>query len=118
MQQIQLPPLAEGEVYLGGFVNASGDAEHVILLAAQPDKSLTWPQAMEWAKSVGGDLPNRAETALAFRTCRDQFESRWYWTNEPEDSGWAWCQSFISGRQYSSQQRNEFRARAVRRLSI
>jgi hypothetical protein len=37
MQQIQLPPLAEGEIYLCGFVTATGDVSHTILLPGDND---------------------------------------------------------------------------------
>ncbi len=116
--QIQLPPLAEGEVYLGGFVNATGDIEHVILLPG--DIRATWHKAKEWAESLGGDLLNRYEQALAFAKHPDLFEKAAYWSNteDAEDPGWAWYQTFGNGGQGYGHQHGEFRARAVRRLSI
>ena len=116
--QIQLPPLAEGEVYLGGFVNATGDIEHVILLPG--DIRATWHKAKEWAESLGGDLLNRYEQALAFAKHPDLFEKAAYWSNteDAEDPGWAWYQNFDGGCQYYDHQDYEFRARADRRLSI
>ena len=117
MQQIQLPPLAEGEIYLGGFVDANGDVTHTILLPGDNADS-TWQAQMEWAKSIGGDLPTRVELAVAYAKHRDQFERDWYWSNEKEGSGWAWSQNFYGGSQYCYGQSYEFRARAVRRLSI
>ncbi|RQT74787.1 DUF1566 domain-containing protein [Burkholderia cepacia] len=116
--QIQLPPLAEGEIYLGGFVNASGDVEHVILLPG--DIRATWHKAKEWAESLGGDLLNRYEQALAFAKHPDLFEKTAYWSNaeDAEYPGWAWYQSFYGGNQIITHQHHELRARAVRRLSI
>ncbi|KWN75821.1 DUF1566 domain-containing protein [Burkholderia ubonensis] len=116
--QIQLPPLAEGEVYLGGLVDANGDVTHTILLP--DDTRATWSKALDWAKSIGGDLPTRAELAIAYSKHRDLFEQRAYWSNEvvADDPGWAWCQYFRYGGQNSNLQRYELRARAVRRLSI
>ncbi|UUX38555.1 DUF1566 domain-containing protein [Burkholderia contaminans] len=118
MQQIQLPPLAEGEVYLGGFVNATGDVEHVILLPG--DIRATWHKAKEWAEGLGGDLLNRYEQALAFAKHPDLFEKAAYWSNteDAEDPGWAWSQDFYDGYQDGYHQSNELRSRAVRRLSI
>jgi hypothetical protein len=102
MQQIQLPPLAEGEIYLCGFVNANGDVEHTILLPGDND-SATWQQQMDWAKSIGGDLPTRAELVIAYEQHRDQFQEAAYWSNtpdtDPDCSGWAWFQYFFSGLQ-------------------
>ncbi|WP_186107305.1 DUF1566 domain-containing protein [Burkholderia gladioli] len=119
--QIQLPPLAEGEIYLCGFVNANGDVTHTILLPGDNDDA-SWQAQMDWAKSIGGDLPTRAELVIAYERYRDQFRRSIYWSNTPDTdpgySGWAWCQTFHDGLQLSDPQSNEFRARAVRRLSI
>lgn len=121
MQQVQLPPLAEGEVYLGGFVDANGDVTHTILLPGDSDRA-TWQAQMEWAKSCGGDLPTRAELVIAYEKHRDQFKATAYWSNTPDDdpeyAGWAWCQYFSLGFQTNDPQDVELRARAVRRLSI
>ena len=64
MQQIQIPPLSEGEIYLCGLINATGDVTHTILLPAEAETRMTWPDAMEWAKSLNADLPTRS------RICR------------------------------------------------
>ncbi|CAJ0862493.1 hypothetical protein R77567_01653 [Ralstonia sp. LMG 32965] len=122
MQQIQIPPLAEGEIYLCGIVNAVGDVTHTILLPAEAEKRLSWPDAMEWAKSLNADLPTRAELVIAFEQHRSQFKEAAYWSNtpdaDPEYAGWAWYQGFGYGFQSYYLQNYELRARAVRRLTI
>ncbi|MCA8045520.1 DUF1566 domain-containing protein [Burkholderia arboris] len=119
--QIQIPPAAEGEVYLGGFVDKNGDVIHTYLLPGDNGRA-TWQEQMEWAKSIGGDLPTRAELVIAYEQHRDQFEQAAYWSNTPDTdpgySGWAWYQRFNNGNQYYNHQNYELRARAVRRLSI
>lgn len=121
MQQIQLPPLAEGEIYLRGFVNANGDVEHTILLPGDNDGA-SWQEQMDWAKSIGGDLPTRAELVIAYEQHREHFKAAAYWSNTPDTdpgySGCAWYQDFGYGDQYYGRQLSRFRARAVRRLSI
>ncbi|MGN6589329.1 MAG: hypothetical protein ACTHKE_03455 [Sphingomicrobium sp.] len=121
MQQIQLRPLAEGEIYLRGFVNANGDVEHTILLPGD-NEAATWQEQMDWAKSISGDLPTRAELVIAYEQHRDQFKETAYWSNTPDTdpgySGWAWFQHFGFGYQNFSLQLTRFPARAVRRLSI
>jgi hypothetical protein len=110
--------LAEGERYIGAIVGADGKTTHIILLPG--DIEATWQQAVEWAASIGGALPDRVEQALLFATARDAFQPRAYWScqeDEPE-SGWAWFQGFYDGGQRSSHKLNELRARAVRRLPI
>jgi hypothetical protein len=121
MQQLQIPPLAEGEIYLGGFVDEKGDVSHTILLPGDNDDA-SWQQQMDWAKSIGGDLPTRAELVIAYEQHSDQFKKSVYWSSTPDTdpgySGWAWCQYFGHGNQGCNHQCDEFRARAVRRLSI
>jgi hypothetical protein len=121
MQQIQLPPLAEGEVYVGAIGDKNGDFYHVVLLSGDNDDA-NWQAQMAWAKSIGGDLPNRIEQAMLWANHRDQFQKAAYWSNTPDDdpdySGWAWCQYFCNGCQYRDRQDVELRARAVRRLPI
>ena len=120
MQQITIPPLAEGETYIGLIGAANGDAYHAILLPGD-NNNATWQQQIDWANSIGGDLPNRIEQAMLWANHRDQFKKDWYWSNEIHhfESGWAWSQLFYHGYQVSlNLKSNEFRARAVRRLPI
>ena len=56
------PTLTEGETYIGPFVFGS-KREDVILLPGDC-AGLTWGKAMAWAKSIGGDLPDRVEQDL------------------------------------------------------
>ncbi|POR52803.1 hypothetical protein B0G62_104100 [Paraburkholderia eburnea] len=119
MQQIQIPELAEGEIYLCGLVDANGDVEHAVLLRGDNDAA-TWQAQMNWAKSIGGDLLTRAELVIAYEKHRDQFQKTFYWSNTPDDdpgyAGWAWYQSFSCGDQDCTNPDYEFRARAVRRF--
>ncbi|WP_176331573.1 DUF1566 domain-containing protein [Burkholderia vietnamiensis] len=117
--QIQLPTLADGEIYLGGFVDKNGDVTHTVLLPGDNDDA-TWQAQMDWAKSRGGDLPTRAELVIAYEHHRDQFEQAAYWSNTPDTdpgySGCAWSQDFDYGHQDYDRQSHQLRARAVRRF--
>lgn len=120
MKQLQLPPLNEGETYIGAIGDQNGDVYHVILLPGDNDDS-NWQAAMDWAKSIGGDLPNRIEQAMLFSTFRDQFQKDWYWSNTTVDGydAYAWFQYFRYGSQYDYRKGYDYcRARAVRRLPI
>ncbi|WP_150428844.1 DUF1566 domain-containing protein [Dechloromonas sp. CZR5] len=119
MQQLQIPPLSEGETYIGAIGDATGNLHHVILLPGDNDDA-TFESALEWAKSIGGDLPNRIEQAMLWASHRDQFQKDWYWSNETHhsESGWAWYQLFGLGYQGLDPKGYELRARAVRRLPI
>lgn len=117
---VALPELADGEIYLGGFIGADGSIRHTILLPGDNDDA-SWHAQLEWAKSIGGELPTRVELAVAFEKHRDLFQRDWYWSNQEHesDSAYAWCQVFLHGYQLITRKvYNYCRARAVRRLFI
>jgi hypothetical protein len=116
---ILIPALAEGETYVGCIGDAAGNLHHIILLPGDNDDA-TWKEQMAWAKSIGGDLPNRIEQAMLFANFRDQFKRIWYWSCETHasDSDYAWVQHFSYGGQYDYPESCKLRARAVRRLPI
>ena len=116
---INLPELAEGEIYVGAIGDAAGNLYHVILLPGEIEEA-TWNKAMEWAAGIGGDLPDRVEQALLFACMKDEFKPNWYWSNTQHASGssYAWLQIFGHGTQYYYNKSAEGRARAVRRLPI
>ena len=124
MNQLQLPPLAEGETYIGAIGDQNGDVYHLILLPGDNDDA-SWKKQMAWAKKIGGDLPNKLELAMLFAHARDQFKRDWYWSNQnyvnsdgKEETAYAWCQYFNYGNQYGIHKDYSLRARAVRRLPI
>ena len=113
------PELADGEIYVGCIGDALGNMHHVILLPGDSDEA-TWKAQMEWAKSIGGDLPTRIEQAMLWANHRDRFKKYWYRSNEQHhtESGWAWSQHFSHGYQTITRKDIELRARAVRRVPI
>jgi hypothetical protein len=115
MQQIQIPPLAEGEVYACGIVDRSGDVEHIVLLPGE-NIGASQPKQLEWAKSIGGDLPTLAEQALMHERCPNEFKKVAYWSKRNDGDGWAWYTYFYSGDQDLSDQYDQLPARAVRRI--
>ena len=119
MQVLEKPPLNEGEIHIAALTDANGELYHLILLPGDNDDA-THAAQIEWAQSIGGDLPTRVEQALLWERARDQFKKDWYWSNETHhsESGWAWCQYVCSGTQHGNSMCGEFRARAVRRLVI
>ena len=124
MKQLQLPPLAEGETYIGAIGDKNGDAYHLVLLPGDNGPASHAAQ-LEWAKGIGGDLPNKLESAMLFAHAKGEFKPDWYWTSEtfidpydPKDDGWAWCQDFGTGRQRSYHKNTKLRARSVRRVPV
>ena len=116
---IATPVLNEGEIYAGAIINPDGTGHHAILLPGDNDDA-SWDKQMEWAASIGGDLPDRVEQALLYKHLPDQFKKEWYWSNtqHASDSDCAWCQIFYFGYQSNNRKSTELRARAVRRSVI
>jgi hypothetical protein len=119
MNVLEKPPLNEGEIHIAALTDANGELYHLILLPGDNDDA-THAAQLEWAKSIGGDLPSRVEQSLLWERARDQFKQDWYWSNETHhnESGWAWFLYFTSGSQVYGTESFELRARAVRRLPI
>ncbi|QEZ48526.1 DUF1566 domain-containing protein [Cupriavidus oxalaticus] len=119
-QPITLSDLRPGERYAGLILGKDEEPGYHLILLPGAVEDKTWEQAKEWAASVGGELPTRREQSLLFANLRDEFEGAWYWSGEQYagDSNFAWLQTFSDGGQDYGHKNNEFRARAVRRLTI
>lgn len=115
---VQAPKPNPGELWLGAVITGK-TMEHIYLLPGDNDGA-SWQEQMAWAKSIGGDLPNRVEQAMLFSSMKDQFKEAAYWSNEKHvsDSAYAWYQGFGNGIQDCSSTCRKLRARAVRRLAI
>jgi len=115
---IQFPELKPGEIWVGTVITGTRK-HHVILLPGDNERN-TWQEQMAWAKSIGGDLPDRVEQALLFAQMKDQFQEEAYWSNQQHASysDFAWYQIFDYGSQLNLNTNLKLRARAVRRLAI
>jgi len=123
--QAALPKLGEsfhGGKYGGITTDKDGTVYAVILLGEKPEPTeLTFQAATAWAEGLGegASLPNRVESLMLFVNLKDEFEADIHWTGESYSERSAWFQTFYYGTQYdTSLRRNEFCARAVRRLPI
>ena len=117
---LTVPKLKPGEKFAGTIITPDGKYRHHLILLPQEAEENNWQAQMDWAASLGGDLPDRVESALLFATLRDEFKPEWYWTKEQRASGadWVWMQTFSDGYQYDYRKDGYYRARAVRRLII
>jgi hypothetical protein len=116
--QITLPELADGQYNAGLILKEDGTPDYWLIGLPGELEAATWQQATDWAKEQGGDLPNRRELNLLRANARKEFKNDWYWSNETNESSWAWGQIFFSGNQLNIYRYYELRARAVRRLPI
>ncbi len=113
---IELQP---GERYAGAALDDTGHVlHHTILLPQRPADRAPWQEQMDWAASVGGDLPSRQEQSLLFANCRSALPGAWCWSNEThaEDASYAWSCLFGYGDQSYARKSSAGGAVAVRRL--
>lgn len=114
-----IPELNEGEIYAGAIIKPDGTGHHTIILPGDNDDA-DWQTQMDWAKSLGGDLPDRVEQALLYQQLPNHFQKDWYWSNtlHASDASFAWFQGFGYGDQDDGRLSGKLRARAVRRVAI
>lgn len=113
--------LAHGEHYAGVILGKDGESSYHLILLPEDKDGGKWQAAMDWAKSIGGELPTRREQSLLFANLKEEFQEQWYWSSvqHASDDDYAWCQHFSNGGQYYDGKVNGLcRARAVRRLAI
>lgn len=117
--KITIPELNKGEIYAGTIIRPDGSGHHIILLDGDNDEA-DYNAQMEWAKSIGGDLPDRVEQSILFAYLKDRFKKSWYCSNTQNAAyaDCAWFQDFLYGHQYDYYENGPLRARAVRRIAI
>lgn len=117
---LHAPSLNDGEHYAGILLGKDGAPNHHLILLPGDHDDLPWQAAMDWAKSVGGELPTRREQSLLYANLPEQFKSEYYWSgNQPAStSNYAWVQDFVYGNQHYFYKGTSYRARAVRRSVI
>lgn len=112
--------LRHNEHYAGIIIGKDGEPSYHLILVDGEKEKIKWKDAVEWAKTLGAELPNRREQALLYANLKEQFKPEWHWSSEEHASvsACAWIQGFTSGNQTCSIKDNTYRARAVRRLFI
>ena len=90
------------------------------LLGQESDEQLTWNDAIEWCKSVGGELPPREILLHCYLndSIKQEFKSNYYWSSTENDADVAWYQYFNGGYQFNGGKGLSAYVRAVRRLDI
>ncbi|HXC40665.1 MAG TPA: hypothetical protein VN667_17140 [Burkholderiales bacterium] len=91
-----------------------------LVLLDGESESLSYAEACEWAKGLGGELPSRVDALLLYKRLKDEFKEAAYWTNEvyAADADYAWGQDFGYGDQNFWRKSTKLRARAVRRVVL
>jgi hypothetical protein len=90
------------------------------VLGPECPEKLNWFDAVEWCKSVGGELPSREVLLMSFvnEEIRPLFPDTTYWSSTEFSAPYAWYQYYYNGNQYYYNKTTAFYVRAVRRLDI
>ncbi|WP_369053106.1 hypothetical protein [Burkholderia gladioli] len=110
-----------GGIYAWMMRATEGHArDYQLVLVESADKKGDWQSSMNWAECTGQGLPTLRELSLLRANLPEHFQPEHYWSCEAHESksDCAWCQYFSNGYQLYYPRGSEFRARAVRRLSI
>jgi len=119
-EPITLAALRPGERYAGLILGKDGEPSYHLILLDGEAEDVSWDDAKVWATTIGGELPTRREQSLLYANLKEEFQGAWYWSGEQSESysDDAWGQDFGDGDQNDYRKDLEFRARAVRRLSL
>jgi hypothetical protein len=110
-----------GERYIGAIMYADGTGHHIYRLPIQLGQTMTWNDAMDYAKEQGAELPDRVESALMFATREvGEFRAWPYWTRDQYagNGDGAWCQTFNNGHQSYDHKDGSNCVVLVRRVAI
>ncbi len=90
------------------------------LLGPECEEQLSWDDAIEWCKQVGGELPTRDVLLLSYMNdnIKKEFKEFYYWSMTEFNATFAWRQSFSGGDQFCSDKTNYDFVRAVRKVLI
>ena len=89
-------------------------------LGPEADEEMNWCEAVEWCKSVGGELPPRGVLLQSFMNedIRPLFKPSWYWSSTELNATFAWKQGFTTGYQNSTNKGYGSYVRAVKKVKI
>ena len=89
-------------------------------LGQEADEEMTWREAVEWCKSVGGELPPRDILLQCFMNegIRSLFKLEWYWSSAEFYAASAWEQAFTNGDQDTNSKNASNYVRAAKKVKI
>ena len=89
-------------------------------LGPESPEDLNWHDAIDWCKSVGGELPSREVLLMCYvnEAIRNHRAASYYWSSTENGDSEAWIHSFNNGSQYGTSKNNNINVRAVKRFPI
>jgi len=89
-------------------------------LGQEADEEMNWHEAVEWCKSVGGELPPRDILLQCFlnEDIRPLFKPEWYWNSTEFNAAVACKPYFYDDYQSNTYKNNDVYVRAVKRVKL
>ena len=84
----------------------------------ETEKELDWDDAMDYCKSLGGELPTISELQYLYENCKEKFQYTIYWSSSQDSATYSLRMYFSNGLRVSGYKTNRYRVRAVRRVSL
>ena len=86
----------------------------------ETEKQLNWYDAMDYCKSLDGDLPTIDELQFLYKNCNEEFQNTFYWSSSQDHNSdtHAWRMTFYNDLKVHSDKTTTRRVRAVRRVYI
>ena len=84
----------------------------------ETEKELGWDDAMNYCKSLGGELPTIGELQYLYDNCKEEFQNTYYWSSSQDSATYSWAMLFTSGIRAQPFKTYNARVRAVRRVSL
>jgi len=88
------------------------------LAPKETERVLTWNEAMEYCKSLGGELPTLGELQYLYDNYKEEIQPTHYWSSSQASATNSWSMHFSNGLRSSSYKPLTTRVRAVRRVSL
>ena len=88
------------------------------LAPKETEKELGWDDAMDYCKSLGGELPTIGELKYLYDNCKEEFQYTTYWSSSQDSATASWRMGFLTGNRGQLVKTFSSRVRAVRRVSL
>ena len=84
----------------------------------ETEKELDWDDAMDYCKSLGGELPTLDELEYLYDNYKKEFHPTNYWSSSQDSATHSWRMHFYNGTKYHYDQTHLSRVRAVKKVYI
>jgi hypothetical protein len=90
------------------------------LLGPEAPEKMNWYEAIEWCRSVGGELPTREILLICYLNTeiRRKFKTEWHWSSTECSATLAWGQGFSYGYQGNGTKTGSDYVRAARAIKL